>query len=323
LSNVDPTGSGEAKRVSEAGRRACPEIVHTGEDARVYTVKQAAQVTGVPADTLRAWERRYGVVAPARSDGGYRLYDDDAIRRLQQMRALVDAGWSPARAAEHLREHADTARAPAGVPLEVLGRFAAAFDAAGTDRVLDEVFASSGFERAVDEWLMPALVRLGEAWARGEASIAGEHLVSATVQRRLAAAFEAAGRAHGAPRVLSGLPPGARHELGAMAFATAARRAGLDVVYLGSDLPEESWARAAEATGTRAVALSVPTAEDVEPARRVVGRLFDGNRGLPVYVGGGYQGDVAPGLRLLGHGIGDAAARIASDLRGDTTGAGA
>jgi DNA-binding transcriptional MerR regulator/methanogenic corrinoid protein MtbC1 len=288
----------------------------------VYTIKQAAQVTGVPGDTLRAWERRYGVVAPARSDGGYRLYDDDAIRRIQQMRALVDAGWAPVLAAEHLQEHGDAEAATAGAPLDALRAFAASFDALGTDRVLDDVFARSGFERAVDEWLMPALVRLGEAWARGEASIAGEHLVSATVQRRLAAAFEAAGRAHGAPRLLSGLPPGARHELGALAFATAARRAGLDVVYLGSDLPEESWGLACAGTAPNAVALSVPTAEDVAPARRVVELLAERAPRLPVYVGGAHQADVAPGLRLLGHGIGAAATHVATDLRSGGTEAG-
>jgi methanogenic corrinoid protein MtbC1 len=260
------------------------------------------------------------VVAPARSDGGYRLYDDDAIRRIQQMRALVDAGWAPGRAAEHLREHGDAEAWTSGVPIDALGAFAASFDAEGTDRALDEVFARSGFERAVDEWLMPALVRLGEAWARGDASIAGEHLVSATVQRRLAAAFEAAGRALGAPHVLSGLPPGARHELGALAFATAARRAGLDVAYLGADLPEESWRRACDATGPDAVVLSVPTDDDVGPARRVVGLLAGRDPRLPVYVGGAHQADVAPGLRLLGHGIGAAAAQVASDLRADDSG---
>ncbi len=280
----------------------------------MYTIKQAAQVTGVPGDTLRAWERRYGVVRPARTDGGYRLYDDDAIRRIQQMRALVDAGWAPARAAEHLREHG-VAPDTAGISLDALAGFAAVFDAQGTDRVLDEVFARSSFERAVDEWLMPALVRLGEAWASGEASVAGEHLVSATVQRRLAAAFEAAGRADGAPRVLSGLPPGARHELGALAFATAARRAGLDVVYLGADLPEESWARAWEVIEPHAVALSVPTPDDVGPARRVAALLEELDPGLAVYAGGAHQAEVAPGLRLLGHGIGDAAGIVAADLR--------
>ena len=63
----------------------------------VYTVKHAAALTGIPADTLRMWERRYGVVTPIRSEGGYRLYDDAAIARLTAMHALVGAGWSARR----------------------------------------------------------------------------------------------------------------------------------------------------------------------------------------------------------------------------------
>ena len=71
--------------------------------AAVYSVKHAAAMTGIPADTLRMWERRYHVVEPIRSEGGYRLYDDAAIARLSAMRALVAAGWSPRLAAEQVR----------------------------------------------------------------------------------------------------------------------------------------------------------------------------------------------------------------------------
>ena len=59
----------------------------------MYTIKHAAALTGIPADTLRMWERRYRVVTPIRTQGGYRLYDDAAIARLTAMHALVAAGW--------------------------------------------------------------------------------------------------------------------------------------------------------------------------------------------------------------------------------------
>ena len=71
----------------------------------MYTVKHAAALTGIPADTLRMWERRYGVVAPVRSEGGYRLYDDAAIARLTAMHALVEAGWSARGPPSRWRRH--------------------------------------------------------------------------------------------------------------------------------------------------------------------------------------------------------------------------
>ncbi|HSE54365.1 MAG TPA: MerR family transcriptional regulator, partial [Nocardioidaceae bacterium] len=65
----------------------------------MYTIKEASSRSGVPVASLRAWERRYGVVTPRRTESGYRLYDDAAIAALSTMRRLVNNGWSPAAAA--------------------------------------------------------------------------------------------------------------------------------------------------------------------------------------------------------------------------------
>ena len=64
----------------------------------MYTISRAAELTGVPVATLRAWERRYAVVAPQRTEGGYRLYDDGALAAIRAMSDLVDGGWSPRQA---------------------------------------------------------------------------------------------------------------------------------------------------------------------------------------------------------------------------------
>ena len=88
---------------------------------------------------------------------------------------------------------------------------------------------------------MPTLLALGNAWHGGVVTVAGEHFVSAAVQRRLAAAFDAAPGQRRRPRVVVGLARGSRHELGVLAFAVALRRAGLEVVYVGGDLPAETW----------------------------------------------------------------------------------
>ena len=66
----------------------------------MYTIKHAAEVTGLSVATLRAWERRYGVVTPHRTEAGYRLYDDEAVHALSVMASLVVEGWSPRQAAD-------------------------------------------------------------------------------------------------------------------------------------------------------------------------------------------------------------------------------
>ena len=120
----------------------------------MYTVKRAAELTGLPADTLRMWERRYAIVEPARSDGGYRLYDDPALRRLSAMRSLVDSGWTAREAARRVLsdeargvDAAPTPPADARGDVGALARIAREYDGPALDAVLDEGFAVGTFER--------------------------------------------------------------------------------------------------------------------------------------------------------------------------------
>ncbi|EKA62113.1 MerR family transcriptional regulator [Janibacter hoylei PVAS-1] len=313
----------------------------------MYTIKRAAELTGVSAATLRAWERRYDVVEPQRTDAGYRLYDDEALARLRTMAELVADGWTASHAAaEAGRRHSGigsapgrpdptpppaAATTPAGeahfeAPPSHLSTppssgadatrrlidAAAAMDPAGVAAVLDERFATGSFEAVVDDWLMPALVELGEAWADSRVTVAGEHLVAHAVLRRLAAAFDAAASRVGGPRVIVGLPAGAYHELGVFAFAVALRRLGVDVVYLGADLPTDAWTAAVTAHTARCVVIGVPRRPDARTASTLAKALAD-HHGVTVCVGGSHQDDVE-GATRLGHAVGPAAAQVAGLL---------
>ncbi len=279
----------------------------------MYTIKQAALRAGVSTPVLRAWERRYRIVEPARTAAGYRLYDDAAVDRVRTMRRLVDDGWSPSTAAstilaatargEPMPEPSPTSAAIAGVleaggsappatepsPGSLARRFveaAGALDQAALEAALDEMFALGSFERVAEQTVLPALRALGDAWQAGAVGVAAEHEASNAVYRRLAAAYEAAARDSSGPTVLVGLPPLARHELGALAFAVAARRAGLNSIYLGADLPVNDWVSAAVHSGARAVVLGVTMAADVEPAMRVAEAIQTGAPGVLVAFGG-------------------------------------
>jgi methanogenic corrinoid protein MtbC1 len=150
---------------------------------------------------------------------------------------------------------------------------------------------------------------LGDAWAAGRLSVAGEHAASHAVLRRLAAAFEAAGGRASGPAVIVALPPGARHELGALAFAITARRAGLPVAYLGPDLPLEDWRSATASAG--AAVIGVPTEADVEAAIHLARRLRRAHPHLVVAVGGSAAPSL-PGIVRLPQDLGEAAASVAA-----------
>lgn len=270
----------------------------------MYTIKQAAARTGVPVPLLRAWQSRYGIVEPRRTAAGYRLYDDAAIERLRSMRALVDAGWSPSAAASAILagEAPAAAPAPIGAIAPALGPRATdglsgridAFVAAAIalnsirlERVLDDMFARGSFEQIAMDEVLPALTAVGDAWADGRLGVGAEHAASHAVLRRLAGAFQAAGRPSASNgTVLVGLPPGSRHELGALAFAVAARRAGLPVLYLGPDLPAADWVASAADTGARAAVIGSPTRTDAGPAAEVARALLAGDAAVVIAFGG-------------------------------------
>lgn len=281
----------------------------------MYTIKQAAARSGLPVPTVRAWERRYAVVTPQRTASGYRLYDDDAIDRLTAMRQLVEAdGVRPSQAAEQVLAAAGTdlaalvarARGSASAPIApttleprhsaaLVAAFvasAAALDVAAMEAILDEAFAGERFEAAAEHVLFPALREVGERWSAGQLDVAMEHAASETVHRRLMRFFDAA-PGDGSPDVIVGLPPGGRHELGALVFAIAARRAGLDVLYLGADVPVASWLVAVEASGASVAVIGTIGAPDVRGAAEVVAALRASGRPPAVALGGRRAGNVA------------------------------
>jgi methanogenic corrinoid protein MtbC1 len=291
----------------------------------MYTIKHASRLTGVSEATLRAWERRYGVVRPVRNESGYRLYDQAALAAVMAMRRLVDDGWSPTEAAHAVRTgtvppvleavaHPETLNGdqqPGAVTyMELFLSSAARMDTGGIEESLDGGFALGSFEHVVDSWLFPTLEALGEGWSRGEIDVAGEHAASHAVHRRLSAAFEAAGSRSRGPAVVVGLPAGSQHDLGALAFATAIRRRGMDVLYLGPDVPVSSWEAAVRSRAARAAVLSVVTPEDRPTAVAVVERLLDHDLVEVVCTGGASGADVAAGAHTLAPSIGAAAQQL-------------
>ena len=260
----------------------------------MHTVSWVSQQLGLAPGTLRAWEQRYGIVQPTRSDGGYRLYDDNDLDTLQAMADLVAAGMQPAQAADEIRSgrslvHAGARAvgAPAGLPdPAALIAASRSYDSRAIESTLDAAFAAAGFEYVVDEWLMAALVPVGQAWADGQLDIAQEHFISAAVMRRLTAAFAAAGHARGGRHVITGLAPGAIHEIATLAFATMLRRAGLRVTYLGPNLPGPSWVQAVRTINPDAVVIGAPRPEDGPAATEIVLAVREAAPRTAVYAGG-------------------------------------
>jgi DNA-binding transcriptional MerR regulator len=281
----------------------------------MYTIKEASARTGVGVSLIRAWERRYGVVQPARTPAGYRLYDDASLQTLLAMRSLIATGWTPSEAARAIgagevdvtqltgRSVAVGTEAPSGVGhrAQLIERFVKAAEAASaaeTEAALDEMFAAGSYEAVVDDLVLPAAAALGDAWSSDRLSVAAEHAASAAIARRLAAVYQAAG----IPRstsVVVGLAPGARHELGALAFAAAIRRVGTGVLYLGQDVTVDGWLDATARTRARAAVIGAVTQDEADAAAPVVEALRAAGVPLIAFGGAGATDDTAQRLGIV------------------------
>lgn len=280
----------------------------------MLTIGQAARITGVPTHTLRAWERRYGAFKPMRTPGGYRTYGDDTLVRIRTMRDLVAGGMSPSDAAGVVSALGPSTPPAAPDATQQLIEAAGRLDASAASRIVTAQFDSRSFESMADDWLLPAMVRIGSAWADGQISEAGEHLVANIVMRRLATAFDAVGANPALPPVIVGAPSGVDHELGLLAFAVALRRAGVATLYLGADVPTGAWSEAVAASGAVLNVAAVPRRADLRRMTVLAEQLRADHPQVPLAVGGRFQDLAPPWCLRLGHKVAPAAREVAKRL---------
>jgi len=225
----------------------------------VYTIAEVEAMTGLSAEVLRQWERRYGFPRPERTPGGHRLYREEEVEALRQIRRWLEEGATPQAA---IRRYLAQETHPEGLGLEVKQALLEA-DLPRAEAAFRRGVRLLGPEGALQSLLVPVLREFGEGWHRGEVSVAQEHLATQFLRSRLQELLDLAGYPRGAP-ILVTTPPGERHEIGAMLAAYHLRRRGFPALYLGPDTPLPDLKGLAEALGARAVVLSVLLAESLE-----------------------------------------------------------
>jgi methanogenic corrinoid protein MtbC1 len=282
------------------------------DDTPVFTIKTVVQETGIPPATLRAWERRYGVLSPGRSEGGYRLYSERDIAILRWLKRQVDADVSISRAVALLEmrrpggedEHrpasprADLpngARSPAAVEEELLAALLA-FDEPRADALLSEAFAIYPVEQVTEEIMAPTLAEVGERWHHGEATIVQEHFATAVLRRRLNAMFSAYDQPSTGPLAITGAAPAEWHDVGILLVSLALRRAGWRVVYLGQNVPADHLLQEVRKLHPDLVCLSATTREGAADLAQIYERVAELPAPRPRLVFGGRAFNMAPEL---------------------------
>ena len=243
----------------------------------LHPISVVAERTGLSPDLLRVWERRYGVVEPARDEGGRRLYSDSDIERLRLLSQATAAGRSIGQLLEldtaelsELVRSDDAARWKPARPLseeppdgfvERAFARARALDPVGLEAELARAATVVGAARFMDSVVAPLFRLIGDAWHAGQLTIAQEHMATGVTHPLLARVRGSLPVAPNAPVVVIATPAGERHEIGALLAAGAAALEGWQVTYLGADLPAAEIATAAREAGASMVALSTVYAD--------------------------------------------------------------
>jgi MerR family transcriptional regulator, light-induced transcriptional regulator len=224
-------------------------------DAGALRIGEFARRVGVSPELLRAWERRYGLLQPIRSAGGFRLYTDDDAERVSRMKAALDEGLSAAEAARRALAQVHAAERPLDDARARLLAAARSYDETAVHSVLDAAFTGFSLETVLQELVLPVLREIGSEWERGTLDIGHEHFASNLVRERLLALARFWGRG-GGPLALLACAPGERHDIGLIAFGLVLRSYGWRIIFLGADTPLATLGEAVKATEPRLVVVA-------------------------------------------------------------------
>ncbi len=235
------------------------------QNTPTFNLGVAIQETGINPDTLRAWERRYGLPQPARSEGGHRLYSARDIDTIKWLNSRLIEGMSISKAVNLWRTLESSGSDPlaempspltvptaappvdvsAGAKIEELCaewvRACLDFDEASADYIVTHAFALFPPETVLFEILFAGLSQIGDLWYQRQATVQQEHFAAAFVSKRLNALVASAPPPLHQERIVVGCPPKEEHSLSALLITYLLRSRGWNVVYLGANVPLENF----------------------------------------------------------------------------------
>lgn len=270
----------------------------TPDEAPLVRIGELSRRTGIGVDALRAWERRYGLLQPERSRGGFRLYGPGDEERVRAMKALIDSGVSAAEAARLAVPAGQTRASRRGLDespdhAERLRAALERFDEADANAILDDALARFTVDAVASRVLLSVMHEIGDRWEVGEISVAQEHFATGVLRGRMLSLGRNWGAGAG-PLALLACPPGERHDLGLIAFGVVLRERGWRIAFLGSDTPIETIADAVGKLAPAAVVLAAVTPQPLEAVSAVIRDLAGRVR---VLIGGqGANDDLAERL---------------------------
>lgn len=301
------------------------------------SIGAVVRLTGISADTLRTWERRYGFPTPERNESGHRRYARDEFERLVLVKGLVAQGHRPSEVIrmsdEALAQAAGQGVAPAPQPTGLTAGLRASeraqeirlavllkaekLDANGIDRLLEAAWRQLGPATTLEHVVIPLLAEVGMRWQAGRLGIHHEHLFSARMSSFLSRQWQPLSDHSSGPLIVLATPPGEEHELGLHLAAMFLALEGARILFLGQNTPSQAVLDAVLTASADAIAVSVSVVYPREQTSAYVAELLNAVAPERVLLGGaGAYGQTWPCAQLQSnHDIRPWLANFRQDIR--------
>lgn len=259
-----------------------------------FPIRVVSARTGINAVTLRAWERRYGLLRPLRTAKGHRLYSGDDIARIERIVAWLERGMSIGRVRDLLERDEEQAGVPADAGVHSgweeyrvhVSRAIAGFDEKRLDETVGEALSLYPFATVCERLLLPSAHESGVRRHTVPGTVAEQAFFDGWLRRKLSVRMQLAMRhLHGLPVLIGVLPVSqAATDLPLLVLATGLTGMEIPVVLLETPLPAEEWLVVMQQRPAAALVLYGDSAQETAALSRMLARLVPG--GVPVALAG-------------------------------------
>lgn len=259
----------------------------------MYSIKQVSEQLDIPAVTIRAWENRYNVVTPTRTEGGHRLYSEKDVETLKWIKAQVhDQNMKISDAVRMLKESPPvSAPAPSQhnkydqLKDQLYGALVN-LDTQEANQIADLAFSLYDYEEVFHHILVQVLYKVGDEWENGVISVAQEHFASQFIINRCTQFLRILPVNPVLPKVLAFCPEGEQHQIGLMVFSLFLKKKSHDVIYLGPNTPLEGLSDLIKMKDIRVVAISMTNPNPIEKVEDWIQSCLKLDSSLKFIVGG-------------------------------------
>lgn len=272
----------------------------------LFSIGTVSSLTGVNSVTLRAWERRYGLIKPSRTESGHRLYSDKDIEQIRQVLGFLNEGVAISRIKEALKLSSSIENQTDIEDLNRWNKYQAemlrgvhCFDEGLLNDTYHEALSLYSVDVVTKKLLLPLLEKLGQRWMNVSTGVAEEHFFSSFMRNSLGARFHHRNKLNTGTLLVAACAEGEKHEFGLLLFSLYAHSLGYRIILLGADMPLTQLAEVVNRSNSDGIVLSVTVEPEYPQFINGLKQLIRDSH-VPVWIGGRISENLRDQIEAVG-----------------------